>query len=252
MANRLLYLARHGEYEAAQAAEPEDGELTEIGRQQSKLLGNRLRGIPFSAVHHSPWTRAVQTAELVAEHLPGVPLRPSDLLQECIPAVPDRHRLTPSQAEFLRPAPEGSVRRRSCPGGRSHPGLCRAGHRRPARTHHQPRQPDQLVRGPGPRRAGPGMAANARLQLRADGNPVLPASHHADQLQRHGPSAPVDARHRLPTRSAYLTGQRQETSAHPRSTWGHTGATVDTTSTDNTGEQRSARRVQKLVHAACR
>jgi serine/threonine-protein phosphatase PGAM5 len=106
MANRLLYLARHGEYEAAQAAEPEDGELTEIGRQQSKLLGNRLRGIPFSAVHHSPWTRAVQTAELVAEHLPGVPLRPSDLLQECIPAVPDRHRLTPSQAEFFDQLPK--------------------------------------------------------------------------------------------------------------------------------------------------
>jgi broad specificity phosphatase PhoE len=70
MANRLLYLARHDESEAAQ---PEDGELTEIGRQQSELLGKRLRGIAFAAIHHSPWTRAVQTAKLVAEHLPGLP-----------------------------------------------------------------------------------------------------------------------------------------------------------------------------------
>jgi serine/threonine-protein phosphatase PGAM5 len=108
MANRLLYLARHGEYEAAQA-EPEDGELTEIGRQQSELLGKRLHGIPFAAIHHSPWARAVQTAEIVAKHLPGVPLHPSDLLQECIPAVPDRQRLTPSQAEFFEHLPKDQV-----------------------------------------------------------------------------------------------------------------------------------------------
>jgi serine/threonine-protein phosphatase PGAM5 len=109
MANRLLYLARHGESEPAQAANPEDGELTETGRQQSELLGKRLQGIPFAAIHHSPWTRAVQTAEIVAEHLPGIPLLSSDLLQECIPAMPDRQRLTPSQAEFFDHLPKQQV-----------------------------------------------------------------------------------------------------------------------------------------------
>jgi serine/threonine-protein phosphatase PGAM5 len=109
MANRLLYLARHGESEAAQAANHEDGELTAIGRQQPKLLGKRLQGIPFAAIHHSPWTRAVQTAAIVAEHLPGVPLVPSDLLQECIPAAPERHRLTPSQAKFFDHPPKHRV-----------------------------------------------------------------------------------------------------------------------------------------------
>jgi serine/threonine-protein phosphatase PGAM5 len=109
MANRLLYLARHGESEATQAANPENGELTEIGRQQSELLGKRLQGIPFAAIHHSPWTRAAQTAAIVAEHLPGIPLLSSDLLQECIPAVPDRQRLTPSQAEFFDHLPKQRV-----------------------------------------------------------------------------------------------------------------------------------------------
>jgi probable phosphoglycerate mutase len=109
MANRLLYLARHGESEAAQTAKPEDGELTEIGRQQSKLLGERLQGIPFATIHHSPWTRAVQTAQIVAEHLPDVPLHPSDLLHECIPAVPGRQRLTPSQIEFFDHLPRHRV-----------------------------------------------------------------------------------------------------------------------------------------------
>ena len=105
MANRLLYLARHGESEATHAGDPEDGELTEIGRQQSELLGTRLEGIPFSAIHHSPLRRAVQTAEIVAEHLPGVPLLASALLEECIPAVPDRQSLTSSQAEFFDQLP---------------------------------------------------------------------------------------------------------------------------------------------------
>jgi serine/threonine-protein phosphatase PGAM5 len=109
MANRLLYLARHAESEAAQAANPEDGELTAIGRQQSELLGKRRRGIPFAAIHHSPWTRAGQTAAIVAKHLPGVPLLSSDLLQECIPAVPERQRLTPSQAEFFDHLPKQRV-----------------------------------------------------------------------------------------------------------------------------------------------
>jgi serine/threonine-protein phosphatase PGAM5 len=106
MANRLLYLARHGESEATGAANPEDGELTETGRQQSELLGKRLQGIPFAAIHHSPWTRAVQTAAIVAERLPGIPLVSSDLLQECIPAVPARQRLTSSQAEFFDHLPK--------------------------------------------------------------------------------------------------------------------------------------------------
>ena len=106
MANRLLYLARHGESEAAQVANPEDGELTAVGRQQSELLGKRLQGIPFAAIHHSPWTRAVQTAAIVAVHLPGIPLLSSDLLQECIPAVPERQRLTPSQVELFDHLPK--------------------------------------------------------------------------------------------------------------------------------------------------
>jgi serine/threonine-protein phosphatase PGAM5 len=106
MANRLLYLARHGESEATKASNPEEGGLTAIGRQQSELLGKRLRGIEFAAIHHSPWRRAAQTAAIVAEHLPGVPLLSSDLLQECIPAMPDRQRLTPSQAEFFDHLPK--------------------------------------------------------------------------------------------------------------------------------------------------
>ena len=93
-------------------------------------------------------------------------------------------------SRVLRPPAQAPGRRRAGPSGRGHPSLRRAGSRGPARAHHQPRQPDQLVRGPSPRRIRPCLAAHARLQLRADGDPVPPGSDHGGQLQRHGPSAP--------------------------------------------------------------
>jgi len=103
--NRLLYLVRHAVHEKDPDSEAADGNengvLTEVGVRQAKLLGERLREVPFEAVHHSSLRRAAQTAELLAEFLPGVPVRPSDLLRECIPMVPERHLLTPPQVEFF-------------------------------------------------------------------------------------------------------------------------------------------------------
>jgi broad specificity phosphatase PhoE len=100
MANRLLYLVRHGEPEDLET-EWEDAALSDLGRQQARLLGERLRGVPFAAVSHSPLRRAAQTAELIAESLPGVPVSPSELLADCVPSAPDRDLLPPAWAEFL-------------------------------------------------------------------------------------------------------------------------------------------------------
>jgi probable phosphoglycerate mutase len=77
-----LVLARH-------AVTPQTGpmlsgrapgiDLSEKGREQAKLLGERLAGLPVTAVYASPIERTTQTAEAVAEHhgltvqaLPGV------------------------------------------------------------------------------------------------------------------------------------------------------------------------------------
>ena len=91
---RLLYLARHGET-------VDDGDLSEAGRWQASLLGERLREVPFTAVHHSPLPRAAQTARLVADHLPGVPTRESELLGDYPPPVPDRSALPDAYRDFL-------------------------------------------------------------------------------------------------------------------------------------------------------
>jgi serine/threonine-protein phosphatase PGAM5 len=78
--SRFLYLVRHGEAD-------DDGVLTETGEQQARSAGQRLRGIGFTAIRHSPLTRAEQTAELIADYLPGVPIGPSGLLGDYPPPL---------------------------------------------------------------------------------------------------------------------------------------------------------------------
>jgi serine/threonine-protein phosphatase PGAM5 len=82
VANRFLYLARHGEA-------IDDGDLSEVGRQQARLLGQRLSPVPLSVIAHGPLPRAVQTAELIAEYRPAVPVHCSELLGDYVPAVPE-------------------------------------------------------------------------------------------------------------------------------------------------------------------
>jgi probable phosphoglycerate mutase len=97
MTGRLLYLARHAD---ADADSPPAG-LSEAGRRQAGLLGERLAGVPFGAVWHGPLPRAAQTAQLVARHLPGVPLHPDELVGDYPPSAPDPADLPPAYAAFL-------------------------------------------------------------------------------------------------------------------------------------------------------
>ncbi|QFY05920.1 histidine phosphatase family protein [Nonomuraea phyllanthi] len=102
---RYLYLTRHGE------ATPDESGLTPAGRRQAALLGERLRDVPFSAVHHGPLPRAAQTAGLISEHLPGVPVRVSEAAGDYVPYVPAAGELPPEHAGrllgFLDQFPDG-------------------------------------------------------------------------------------------------------------------------------------------------
>ncbi|MFD6276558.1 histidine phosphatase family protein [Streptomyces sp. NPDC060209] len=95
-ATRFLYIARHGE------ASPDETELTEQGRRQAALLGERLRDIPLSAVHHGPLPRAAQTARLVHEQLGrDIPLQVSEAAGDYVPYVPRREELPKGSADRL-------------------------------------------------------------------------------------------------------------------------------------------------------
>ncbi|KPC60376.1 histidine phosphatase family protein [Streptomyces chattanoogensis] len=94
-ATRYLYLARHGE------ASPDESRLTDNGRRQALLLGERLRRSPLSAVHHGPLPRAEQTARLICEQLDNVPVQPSELAGDYIPYLPEREELPPESADAM-------------------------------------------------------------------------------------------------------------------------------------------------------
>jgi probable phosphoglycerate mutase len=89
--SRFLYLVRHGDADSG-------GALTEAGRRQASAAGERLRNIRFSAIRHSPAQRAEETAELIADWLPGVPVGPSGLLGDYLPPVSGLPELPPLQA----------------------------------------------------------------------------------------------------------------------------------------------------------
>jgi broad specificity phosphatase PhoE len=89
---RTLYIVRHGKYEQVPFDEddPDDpeGPLDAIGREQATRLAERLRGLPVSLIHCSTLQRALDTAGVIAQCFPGVEVRPSPLLRECVPSVP--------------------------------------------------------------------------------------------------------------------------------------------------------------------
>ncbi|QOV33363.1 histidine phosphatase family protein [Streptomyces ferrugineus] len=93
-ATRYLYLVRHGE------ASPDESGLTEAGRRQATLLGQRLRDIPFTAVHHGPLPRAEQTARLIGDQLKGVPLHASEVAGDYVPYFPEKDELPAESADF--------------------------------------------------------------------------------------------------------------------------------------------------------
>ncbi|MEU0009125.1 histidine phosphatase family protein [Streptomyces sp. NPDC006314] len=94
-APRYLYLARHGE------ASPDETELTDIGRRQAELLGERLRHSPLSAIYHGPLPRAEQTARLIGDQLDDVPVQSSELAGDYLPHLPAREELPSEFADTL-------------------------------------------------------------------------------------------------------------------------------------------------------
>jgi probable phosphoglycerate mutase len=79
-----LYLVRHGEQLDAEHG-VDDGPLSPRGQRQARLIADRLGGVPFDNVWHSPLQRAEQTARIMSEHLPALDPKPSALLFDCVP-----------------------------------------------------------------------------------------------------------------------------------------------------------------------
>lgn len=94
-ATRYLHLTRHGE------ATPDEDGLTPTGRRQAALLGERLRNVPLSAIHHGPLPRAAETARLIGDRLDGVPAHVCEPAGDYVPYTPHRDELPADSADFL-------------------------------------------------------------------------------------------------------------------------------------------------------
>jgi len=86
---RTLYLARHGEA---------SGSLTDAGRSQALLLGERLSEVKLTEVFHSPVKRAAETAALVTSARNDVPVSVSPLIGDYLPYAPSAAELAPEFA----------------------------------------------------------------------------------------------------------------------------------------------------------
>lgn len=85
LAMKLLYVMRHGESivnrERRLTCRRLEGDLSDRGREQSSLAAEWLRDVGITSIRHSPFHRAYQTAQIVADQL-QLPLAVDDDLRE--------------------------------------------------------------------------------------------------------------------------------------------------------------------------
>jgi serine/threonine-protein phosphatase PGAM5 len=100
---RTIYLVRHGAYDTHTEHPTDDGPgLTSLGIAQARLVAARLRGLPviFNSLTTSTMTRAQDTARVIHEMLPDLPIRSTPNLRECTPQTLNsrfRHEGTPAE-----------------------------------------------------------------------------------------------------------------------------------------------------------
>jgi serine/threonine-protein phosphatase PGAM5 len=90
---RHIILIRHGQYNL-KGLQDKDRYLTDLGRQQAKMTGDRLRDlqIPFDNVYFSTMTRAQETGNIILKQLgskEGVTVSSDSMLEEGAVCEPD-------------------------------------------------------------------------------------------------------------------------------------------------------------------
>lgn len=87
---RHIILIRHGQYNLSGATDKERT-LTTLGREQAAYAGKRLKELdfPYTNLVHSTMTRAIETAKIIREFLPLVPVTECLLLEEGAPIPPE-------------------------------------------------------------------------------------------------------------------------------------------------------------------
>jgi broad specificity phosphatase PhoE len=89
MAVRHIYLVRHAQREPGPGPDSMGPGLTLLGWKQAHLTAHRLAPLKMDVIYTSSLRRTMETARIIALEFDNIPIRPSTLLWECIPAIPD-------------------------------------------------------------------------------------------------------------------------------------------------------------------
>jgi broad specificity phosphatase PhoE len=89
MGVRHIYLVRHAQREPVAGPDAYGPGLTLLGWKQAHLTARRLSTVKIDVIYTSSLRRAMETARIIALEFENIPIRPSQLLWECIPAIPD-------------------------------------------------------------------------------------------------------------------------------------------------------------------
>ncbi|XP_054168278.1 serine/threonine-protein phosphatase PGAM5, mitochondrial-like isoform X2 [Oppia nitens] len=103
VATRHLILIRHGQYNLS--GETDNlRKLTPLGRDQAYHVGIRLKdlALPYTRIIQSTMTRATETAQIISQHLPNIPVDSCNFIREGSPIQPDPpvHHWRPEQKFF--------------------------------------------------------------------------------------------------------------------------------------------------------
>ncbi|XP_071034328.1 serine/threonine-protein phosphatase PGAM5, mitochondrial [Parasteatoda tepidariorum] len=90
IAKRHIFMIRHGQYNMKAKSDAER-KLTELGRKQAELVGQRLKDLKFNYTKmiRSTMTRAIETSDIIHKCFPKLPIESCDLLREGAPIQPD-------------------------------------------------------------------------------------------------------------------------------------------------------------------
>lgn len=123
---RYVYMIRHGMYDRVDSLDDRTANgLNALGREQARLLGERLRGLPMRPrlLVSSGLTRARETGDIVGAIL-GVPCARDSMIEECAPPQPADSAATAAAREeaaacaatlerawerYMRPSAEGDA-----------------------------------------------------------------------------------------------------------------------------------------------
>jgi broad specificity phosphatase PhoE len=85
MAKKVFYMVRHGEsiMNAKHIRQGEAGGLSEAGKHQAEITGERLKNYFFDVILASPFERTRETADIIYKHMKNPrPVEYTDLLKE--------------------------------------------------------------------------------------------------------------------------------------------------------------------------